>query len=100
MIKSFIAIALPLRVFVLDATRARFLFTELIMERAKASEWIFGESNLEYQVEQFIKSGGQSVKILLSGKTGVGKSHLTNALIGEEFAQEGEEVDPQTDEVS
>ena len=61
---------------------------------------IFGERNLEYQVEQFIKSGGQSVKILLSGKTGVGKSHLTNALIGEELAQEGEDVDPQTDEVS
>ena len=66
----------------------------------QASEQIFGESNLEYQVEQFIKSGGQSVKILLSGKTGVGKSHLTNALIGEELAKEGEDVDPQTYEVS
>ena len=100
MIESFIAIALPLRIFVLYATRIRSLFTELIMERAKASERIFGESNLEYQVEQFIKSGGQSVKILLSGKTGVGKSHLTNALIDEELAREGEDVDPQTDEVS
>ena len=83
-------------------------FTDLIMETGnecksptkQASEQIFGESNLEYQVEQFIKSGGQSVKILLSGKTGVGKSHLTNALIGEELAKEGEDVDPQTYEVS
>ena len=66
----------------------------------QASELIFGASNLEYQVEQFIKSGGESVKILLSGKTGVGKSHLTNALIGEELAKEGENVYPQTDEVS
>lgn len=66
----------------------------------QAREMIFGAGNLEYQVEQFIKSGGQAVKILLSGKTGVGKSHLTNALIGEELAEEGEDVDPQTDEVS
>ena len=66
----------------------------------QASELIFGASSLEYQVEQFIKSGGQSVKILVSGKTGVGKSHLTNALIGEELAEEGWDVDPQTDEVS
>lgn len=66
----------------------------------QARELIFGAGNLEYQVEQFIKAGGQSVKILLSGKTGVGKSHLTNALIGEELAEEGEDVDPQTDEVS
>lgn len=51
-------------------------------------------------MEQFIKSGGQSVKILLSGKTGVGKSHLTNALIGEEVAEEGADVDPVTGEVS
>ena len=66
----------------------------------QARELIFGAGNLEYQVEQFIKSGGQSVNILLSGKTGVGKSHLTNALIGEELAEEGEAIDPQTDEVS
>ena len=66
----------------------------------QANELIFGARSLEYQVEQFIKSGGQSVKILLSGKTGVGKSHLTNALIGKELAEEGWNVDPQTDEVS
>ncbi|KAJ7384186.1 hypothetical protein OS493_023515, partial [Desmophyllum pertusum] len=59
----------------------------------------FSTGNLKYQMEQFIKSCGKPVKILLSGKTGVGKSHLTNALIGEELAEEGK-VDPQTDEVS
>jgi len=33
----------------------------------EASQVIFGAENLEYQMEQFIKSGGHSVKILLSG---------------------------------
>ena len=67
---------------------------------ADQAESIFGAGNLEYQMEQFIQTGGQDVKILLSGKTGVGKSHLTNALIGEELAEEGDDVDPMTDEVS
>lgn len=65
----------------------------------EAGQVIFGAGNLEYQMEQFVNSGGQAVKILLSGKTGVGKSHLTNALIGEDLAIEGDDVDPQTDEV-
>lgn len=67
---------------------------------ADQAELIYGVGNLEYQMETFIESGGQDVKILLSGKTGVGKSHLTNALIGEELAEEGDDVDPMTDEVS
>lgn len=66
----------------------------------EAKQVIFGAKNLEYQMEQFIRSGGHSVKILLSGKTGVGKSHLTNALIGEELAKEGWNIDPQTDKVT
>ena len=61
---------------------------------------IFGAKNLEYQIEQFVSSGGQTVNILLSGKTGVGKSHLTNALIGENLAAEGYDIDPQTNDVS
>ena len=61
---------------------------------------IFGAKNLEYQIEQFVSSGGQTVNILLSGKTGVGKSYLTNALIGESLAVEGYDIDPQTDNVS
>ena len=65
----------------------------------EASQVIFGAENLEYQMEQFITSGGHSVKILLSGKTGVGKSHLTNALIGEDLAKEGWDIDPETDKV-
>lgn len=44
--------------------------------------------------------GRHEITILLSGKTGTGKSHLTNALIGEKLAEEGEELDPQTDDVS
>ena len=61
---------------------------------------IFGAKNLEYQIEEFASSGGQTVNILLSGKTGVGKSYLTNALIGENVAAEGYDIDPQTDNVS
>lgn len=64
------------------------------------SQIIFGAKNLEYQIDQFVSSGGQSVNILLSGKTGVGKSHLTNALIGENLALEGYDIDPQTDDVT
>ena len=67
---------------------------------ADQAELIYGVGNLEYQMETFIQMGGQDVKILLSGKTGVGKSHLTNALIGQELAEEGDDVDPLTDEVS
>ena len=66
----------------------------------EVSQIIFGAKNLEYQIEQFFSSGGQTVNILLSGKTGVGKSHLTNALIGENLAAEGYDIDPQTDNVS
>ena len=66
----------------------------------EVSQIIFGAKNLEYQIEQFVSSGGQTVNILLSGKTGVGKSYLTNALIGENVAAEGYDIDPQTDDVS
>lgn len=54
--------------------------------------------NLEHYL--FELSGRHEITILLSGKTGTGKSHLTNALIGEKLAEEGEELDPQTDDVS
>ena len=60
----------------------------------------FSTRILKYQMEQLIKACSMPVKILLSGKTGAGKSHLTNALIGEQLAEEGEDVDPQTDQVS
>lgn len=65
-----------------------------------AQHLIYGAGNLEYQLQQFVKSGEKMVKIVLSGKTGVGKSHLTNALIGGELAQEGEDADHETVEVS
>ena len=67
---------------------------------SEVSQIIFGEKHLEYQLNQFVSSGGQTVNILLSGKTGVGKSYLTNALIGENLAAEGYDIDPQTDNVS
>lgn len=60
---------------------------------------IYGAGNLEYQLQQFVESGEKTVKIVLSGKTDDGKSHLTNALIGGELAQEGEDADHETVEV-
>ena len=44
--------------------------------------WLIkGLPNFEYELQQYILSGGKHVTILLCGKTGVGKSHLTNALV-------------------
>ena len=61
---------------------------------------ITGWPNFEYQLQQYCSSGRKHMTILLCGKTGVGKSHLTNALIGQVLAKEGEDLDPETDEVS
>ena len=38
----------------------------------------------------------RSVNILVTGKTGTGKSTLINGLVGEKVAKEGEELDPET----
>jgi GTPase SAR1 family protein len=40
-----------------------------------------------------------SVNILISGKTGTGKSSLVNSLLGKEVAKVGETLDPETSEV-
>ena len=63
--------------------------------------WLIkGLPNFEYEMREYISSGGKHATILLCGKTGVGKSHLTNALIGRSLAKEGETLDPETVEVS
>ena len=67
---------------------------------AQLSDLLCCSADLEHYLREFILSGGREITFLLSGKTGVGKSHLTNALIGQELAEEGEELDPQTDDVS
>ncbi len=65
------------------------------------ARWLInGLPNFEYQLREFCSSGRKHINILLCGKTGVGKSHLTNALIGKVLAKEGEDLDPETDEVS
>ena len=40
--------------------------------------------------------GSKTVHILLTGKTGVGKSSLVNSLVGDEVASEGHDLDPET----
>ena len=59
-----------------------------------------GLPNYEYQLREYCLSGRRQMTILLCGKTGVGKSHLTNALIGKVLAKEGKDLDPETDQVS
>ena len=57
--------------------------------------------SLKYQLDHLMTfCFGNAIKILLIGKTGVGKSHLTNALIGEQLAEEGKDFDPKTAEAS
>ncbi len=41
-------------------------------------------------------TGSKSVHILLTGKSGVGKSALINSVVGAEVADEGHDLDPQT----
>ena len=71
-----------------------------------ASNWeqamllINGLKTLEYYLEQCFLSGRKEITILLSGKTGAGKSHLVNALTGQNLAKEGYTLDPETFEVS
>ena len=43
--------------------------------------------------------GGKSIRILVTGKTGTGKSALINGLIGQKLAAEGDTLDPETSEV-
>ena len=61
---------------------------------------INGLKTLEYYLEQCFLSGRKEITILLSGKTGAGKSHLVNALTGQNLAKEGYTLDPETFEVS
>ena len=61
---------------------------------------INGSKTLEYYIEQCLSSGRMETSILLSGKTGAGKSHLVNALTGQNDAKEGYTLDPETFEVS
>lgn len=43
--------------------------------------------------------GGKSIRILVTGKTGTGKSALINGLIGQKVAVEGDTLNPQTSKV-
>ena len=45
-------------------------------------------------------SASKNVKIFVTGRTGVGKSSLVNALVGDNVAEEGDELDPQTCKVT
>ena len=65
-----------------------------------AKELIFGDDSFRYHLQEFLKSDRKEMTILLCGKTGVGKSHLTNALIGENLAKEGHTLFTETAEVS
>ena len=55
----------------------------------EAKELIFGDDSCKYQLQDFLKSDRKEMTILPCGKTGVGKSHLNNALIGEKSHERG-----------
>ena len=68
--------------------------------REQAMLLINGLKTLDYYLGQCFLSGRKEITILLSGKTGAGKSHLVNALTGQNLAKEGYTLDPETFEVS
>ncbi|XP_068715591.1 uncharacterized protein [Montipora foliosa] len=61
---------------------------------------IGGWPKFEDQLKQYFLSGRTHMTILLCGKTGVGKSHLTNALINRNLAKEGDDLEPETVKVT
>lgn len=65
--------------------------SETLKDQAK--RLITGLPSFEYQFEQYCSSGRQHI-------TGVGKSHLTNALVGKRLAKEGEDLNAETYEVN
>ncbi len=58
----------------------------------------FQERRVETSVDKWWH-GSKSISVFVSGKTGVGKSTLVNALLGEKVAKEGDTLDPETSEV-
>ena len=65
-------------------------------------EWIQKTLLSPYHKEQIEKwmRESKSVKILVTGKTGVGKSALINGIVGQEVAKEGETLDAETSKVT
>ena len=65
----------------------------------EAKELIFGDDSCKYQLQEFLKSDRNEMTILLCGKTRVGKSHLTNPLIGKNLTKEDHTLFTETTEV-
>ena len=55
--------------------------------------------NNPYLSTQWDTLGGRSIRILVTGKTGTGKSALINGLMGQKVAVEGDTLNPETSEV-
>ena len=51
-------------------------------------------------IQWFAKNAQRELNILITGKTGVGKSRLVNALVGQNVAKEGREKRPCTTDIS
>ncbi len=54
---------------------------------------------LKARIEEW-ESKSKNINILVTGKTGVGKSTLVNGIVGREVAKQGDSLDPETSEVT
>ena len=83
------------------ATTEQDVIAEAALDRDlhQMFEYLNLSENIRRNMQLLFKEN-RSVKIFVTGRTGVGKSSLVNALIGKKVAKEGDELDPQTSEVT
>ena len=77
-------------------SRTGIIIKEISVATGSKSDWekIVQSKHIQKWLEQ-----SKSLHILITGKTGVGKSALVNGIVGKYVAKEGETLDPETSTV-